>query len=102
MAAPDAPDPIVLVLFGATGDLAKRLVLPSFFRLAQEGLLPADWRLIGSGRRSKTDDEFRDDVHAAVEEFGAVKPADGPWDAFAARLRFAGGGFTADDPGELL
>ena len=102
MAAPEAPDPIVFVLFGATGDLAKRLVLPSFFRLAQEGLLPAEWRLIGSGRRSKTDDEFRDDVHAAVEEFGAVKPADGPWDAFAARLRFAGGGFTPDDPGELL
>ncbi|HSK59017.1 MAG TPA: glucose-6-phosphate dehydrogenase [Actinomycetospora sp.] len=102
MAAPEAPDPIVFVLFGATGDLAKRLVLPSFFRLAYEGLLPDRWQLIGSGRRSKTDDEFRDDVRAAVEEFGAIKPADGPWDAFAARLRFAGGGFTVDDPGELL
>ncbi|PVZ09076.1 glucose-6-phosphate dehydrogenase [Actinomycetospora cinnamomea] len=100
--APEAPDPIVFVLFGATGDLARRLVLPSFFRLALEGLLPAEWRLIGSGRRRKTDDEFRDDVHAALEEFGSTRPADGPWHAFSARLRFAGGGFTADDPGDLL
>lgn len=97
-----SPGPTVFVLFGATGDLAKRLVLPSFFRLAQEKLLPSDWRLIGSGRRRKTDDEFRDDVHAALEQFGTT-PADGAtWDEFSPRLRFAGGGFTVDDPGELL
>jgi glucose-6-phosphate 1-dehydrogenase len=100
--SPESPGPTVFVLFGATGDLAKRLVLPSFFRLVQEKLLPAEWRLIGSGRRSKTDDEFRDDVHAALEQFGGTKPQDGPWDEFAERLRFAGGGFTPDDPGELL
>ncbi len=95
------PAPTVFVLFGATGDLAKRLVLPAFFRLAQEGLLPPDWRLIGSGRRRKSDDEFRDDVHAALEEFGP-KPADGPWDEFSSRLGFASDGFSPDDPGRLL
>ena len=98
----DAPGPTVFVLFGATGDLAKRLVLPSFFRLVQEKLLPDDWRLIGNGRRTKTDDEFRDEVREALEQFGGLTPEDGPWDEFAAGLRFAGGGFTADDPGELL
>ena len=102
MSAPDSPGPTVFVLFGATGDLAKRLVLPSFFRLVQEKLLPDEWRLIGSGRREKTDDEFRDDVQAALEQFGGLTPEDGPWDEFSAGLRFAGGGFTAEDPGELL
>ncbi len=102
VSAPDSPGPTVFVLFGATGDLAKRLVLPSFFRLVQEKLLPDEWRLIGSGRREKSDDEFRDDVRAALEEFGGLTPEDGPWDEFCAGLRFAGGGFTTDDPGALL
>ena len=102
VSAPDSPGPTVFVLFGATGDLAKRLVLPSFFRLVQEKLLPDEWRLIGSGRREKTDDEFRDDVRAALEQFGGLTPEDGPWDEFSAGLRFAGGGFTAEDPGKLL
>ncbi len=93
--------PTAFVLFGASGDLAARLVLPAFYRLAQEGLLPATWRLIGSGRREKSDDEFRDDVHASLTKFGP-KPEEGPWDDFAAQLRFAGGGFSTDDPGELL
>ena len=50
MAADARPGPTVFVLFGATGDLAKRMVLPAFYRLAIEGLLPADWLLVGNGR----------------------------------------------------
>jgi glucose-6-phosphate 1-dehydrogenase len=99
----DTP-PTVFVLFGASGDLAARLVLPAFFRLAQEKLLPAQWQLIGSGRRQLSDDDFRDHVHEKLTEFGP-KPDDGPreaWDEFASRLHFAGNGFTADDPGELV
>jgi len=45
---PDQPDPHVFVLFGATGDLANRMLLPGFARLAEAGLMPSDWRLIGS------------------------------------------------------
>ena len=93
--------PTVFVLFGATGDLARRMVLPAFFQLAQHGLLPPDWRLIGSGRGERSDDDFVEHVRGALEEFGP-SPDDGPWDEFAARLRFAGGGFTVEDPGQLL
>jgi glucose-6-phosphate 1-dehydrogenase len=45
-----AARPAVFVLFGATGDLAKRMVLPALYRLACEGLLPRQWLLMGNGR----------------------------------------------------
>ncbi|GGF42884.1 glucose-6-phosphate dehydrogenase [Williamsia phyllosphaerae] len=92
--------PTVFVLFGSTGDLAKRMVLPAFFELAHRDLLPARWRLIGNGRGQRTDDEFRDHVKDALDEFGTGTDND-TWRTFAENLRFAGGGFTADDPGAL-
>ena len=103
MSDPGTPDipPTVFVLFGASGDLAARLVLPAFYRLAQEELLPESWLLIGSGRRRLSDDDFRDHVHGVLGEFGP-KPEDGPWEEFASRLRFAGDGFSVDDAGQLV
>jgi glucose-6-phosphate 1-dehydrogenase len=95
------PTPTVFVLFGATGDLAHRMVLPAFYRLAQEGLLPPDWRLIGNGRGDVSHENFQQRVHDALSEFGP-HPDEGPWEEFSARLRFAGGGFDPDDPGHLL
>jgi glucose-6-phosphate 1-dehydrogenase len=95
------PTSTVFVLYGATGDLARRLVLPSFYRLAIAGLLPEDWRMIAEGRGEVTDEEFQEEVRKALEEFGP-SPADGPWDEVRRRFRFAGGGFRADDPGSLL
>ena len=96
-----APGPTIFVLFGATGDLAKRLVIPAFYRLALEGLLPRHWLLIGNGRGDLTDEDFRKHVHDVLTEFGP-KPEQPAWDAFALRVLFAGGGFTADNPGSLL
>jgi len=93
-------DSTVFVLYGATGDLARRMVLPALFRLAQEELLPHDWRLIGNGRGDVSHDDFRAHVHDALTEFGP-QPDEGPWEQFCSRLRFAGGGFSADDPGSL-
>jgi glucose-6-phosphate 1-dehydrogenase len=98
--ATDLP-PTVFVLYGATGDLAHRMVLPAFFSLAQRGLLPADWRLIGNGRGDVSHEDFAGRVHDALAEFGP-HPDEGPWEEFRARLRFAGGGFGSDDPGSLL
>ena len=95
------PEPTVLMLFGATGDLAHRLVLPALFRLAQDGLLPEDWRIVGNGRGDVSHEDFQERVRKSLEEFGP-KPEDGPWEEFRDRLRFAGGGFEASDPGSLL
>ncbi|MBY6414260.1 glucose-6-phosphate dehydrogenase (NADP(+)) [Rhodococcus sp. BP-252] len=90
--------PTIFVLFGATGDLAKRMVLPSFYELHAGGLLPEKWVLIGNGRHDTSDEEFRDHVHDALDEFGSGTDH---WDAFSERIRFAGKGFTVDDPGAL-
>src|SRR6266699_2980823 len=97
--SPD-PGPTVFVLFGATGDLAKRMVLPAFYRLACEGLLPRQWLLVGNGRGDIAHINFRAHVHDALTEFGP-KPEGKDWDSFAQRLFFAGGGFSSDSPGSL-
>src|SRR5689334_22617727 len=86
----------VFVLFGATGDLAARMVLPAFWTLANEGLLPKDWILVGNGRGDVSHENFRAHVREVVGS-----PSHG-WGDFAKRLRFAGGGFDSDSPGSLL
>lgn len=95
------PQPTAFMLYGATGDLAHRLVLPAFYRLAIAGLLPEDWRLVGNGRGDVAHEDFQERVRRSLEEFGP-KPEEGPWEEFRSRLRFAGGGFQASDPGSLL
>jgi glucose-6-phosphate 1-dehydrogenase len=95
------PQPTLFILYGATGDLAHRLVLPAFFQLAIAGLLPDDWRLVGNGRGDVSHEDFQERVRQSLEEFGP-KPSEGPWDEFRSRLRFAGGGFDSSNPGTLL
>ena len=92
--------PAVFVLFGATGDLARRMVLPALYRLACEGLLPRQWLLVGNGRGEITHENFRARVHDALTEFGS-KPEGTDWDSFAQRVFFAGGGFSPGNPGAL-
>ena len=99
--SPELP-PTVFVLFGATGDLAKRLVLPAFYRLAQESLLPRQWLLVGNGRGNVAHEDFRKHVREALDEFGPEPASAAEWKAFAERVLFAGGGFTSDSPGSLL
>ena len=96
-----ADDAVVFVVFGATGDLAKRMVLPAFFDLARHGLMPERWLLVGNGRGDVSHEDFAGRVSESLTEFGPA-PEDGPWDDFRPRLRFAGGGFEKDDPGSLL
>jgi glucose-6-phosphate 1-dehydrogenase len=83
------PDDHVIVLFGATGDLARRKLLPGLFHLALAGLLPDRYQLIGSARRQLTDEQFTELARQAVTEFGTAKPVGDAWDAFQRRLSFA-------------
>src|SRR6202161_422881 len=92
--------PTIFFLFGATADLAKRMVLPAFYRLALEGLLPKQWLLVGNGRGNVAHEDFRAHIYDALTEFGP-QPEQGPWEAFAQRVLFAGGGFSSEDPGSL-
>jgi glucose-6-phosphate 1-dehydrogenase len=93
--------PTVFVLFGATGDLARRMVLPGFHGLYDKSLLPDTWRLIGCGRRQMSDDAFRKEVSEALDEFGTEIDEVSTTD-FLSNVRFAGSGFTEQDPGELM
>jgi glucose-6-phosphate 1-dehydrogenase len=96
-----ADEPIVFTLFGATGDLAHRMVLPAYFQLFQRGLLPENWLLVGNGRGDTSHTEFREVFRKALQD-SDISPSDDEWKQFSDRLRFAGGGFDSNDPGSLL
>ncbi|HWG01714.1 MAG TPA: glucose-6-phosphate dehydrogenase [Trebonia sp.] len=85
------PDDHVIVLFGATGDLAKRKLLPGLFHLHVAGLLPREYRIIGSAPASfgMTEVDFRKHARDAVTQFGITKPDDQTWPEFERRLSFA-------------
>jgi glucose-6-phosphate 1-dehydrogenase len=95
------PGPHVIVLFGATGDLAKRKLLPGLYHLYVAGLLPDEFRVIGSAPpgAAVSDEEFRGTAHSACTEFGNCKP-DESWNDFAAHLSF--GASSPEDPSPLV
>jgi glucose-6-phosphate 1-dehydrogenase len=96
------PGDHVIVLFGATGDLAKRKLLPGLFHLAKSGLLPVGYRVIGSApaQFALTDDEFRAHAKAACAQFGLAKPTGPAWKEFESRLHF--GAADPDNPKPLI
>ncbi|HEX8557730.1 MAG TPA: glucose-6-phosphate dehydrogenase [Pyrinomonadaceae bacterium] len=84
-----AAEPCAVVIFGASGDLAKRKLIPALYRLVQERLLPAEFAIVGLGRTPMTDEEFREKMKAAVVEFSDAKSVDEEvWRSFAAGLQF--------------
>ena len=82
------PDDHIVVLFGATGDLARRELLPGLFRLARAGLLPERYRIIATSRQNLSDQWLRDLAREAVKESGQL-PCTAPWQTFASNLSFA-------------
>jgi glucose-6-phosphate 1-dehydrogenase len=89
------PDDHVIVLFGATGDLAKRKLLPGLFHLAAAGLLPRKYRIIGSApaKFAISTDEFRAHAKQACQDFCITKPTreTAAWAEFQQHLSFAPG-----------
>ena len=85
------PDNHVLELFGATGDLARRKLIPGLFRLHAAGLLPREYRVIGSAPASSamTTGQFLEHAEQVCSEFCITKPDDPLWSEFPANLSFA-------------
>ena len=85
-----------LVIFGATGDLAQRKLLPALYNLAHEGSLPERFELIGIARSGHSDDEFREVVRESITRFSRRKPDKDVLDGLLCDLRYVPGSF--DDP----
>lgn len=88
------PQPLSLVIFGATGDLTHRKLIPALYSLAAAGLLPDRMAIIGFGRSERRDDDFRQGLRQSVEESG-VRVRDREWESFAERVTYLRG--TYDD-----
>ena len=89
------PEPAVVVIFGASGDLTKRKLLPALFHLEQSGLLPAEFAVVGVARRPLRD-EFAKDMREGILQFGGVKEGDKKLDGFMERVSYYAMNF--DDP----
>jgi len=88
--------PTVVVIFGASGDLTARKLLPAVYNLSHDNLLPADFHLVGFGRKLMADGEFRAVAEAAVKEFSRREPEPAVWARVAARTSYVAGGY--DEP----
>jgi glucose-6-phosphate 1-dehydrogenase len=89
------PDPLVLVIFGGTGDLARRKLIPALWKLREDGLLPDEFAIVGNSREEIDDAEFRRRMREALDEF-ANAPDAGKWAEFERRIFYVYG--STDDP----
>jgi glucose-6-phosphate 1-dehydrogenase len=87
-------DPCNIVFFGASGDLTKRMLLPAMYNLRLGDTLPNNYGIVGFSRTEWSDDEFRDEMKKAIDEFSRSGPAKDPmWSDFAKRLSYVSGDF---------
>ena len=92
----ERPSPQAIVIFGASGDLAKRKVLPALYNLSREGLLPDPCAIVGFSRSAWDDDGFREHARASIREFSRTPLEDAAWTTFAAALSYVPG--SIEDP----
>ena len=86
------PESCTMVIFGASGDLTRRKLLPALYNLALDGLLPDGFAVVGFARSEMTDQQFRQEALEAVREFSR-RPVDAAlWDSFARGLFYTGAG----------
>jgi glucose-6-phosphate 1-dehydrogenase len=83
-----APEPCTLVIFGATGDLTHRKLIPALYNLAAEGALPPAINIIGFARREKSSDEFRSELEASARKFSRTALNEDLWKSFAASITY--------------
>jgi glucose-6-phosphate 1-dehydrogenase len=93
-AARTAP-PNTVVIFGASGDLTQRKLVPALYNLALERLLPAGFAIVGVARRDISNENFREQMLAGINQFSRNRPADPAiWDSFAKGICYHQGNFT--------
>ena len=85
------------MIFGASGDLTKRKLVPALHNLQAEGLIPPESAIVGTARSDFTNEAFRDQMRAAVAEHSRIEPTDEGWQTFARDLHYVSG--DASDPG---
>jgi glucose-6-phosphate 1-dehydrogenase len=88
------PTPLTLVIFGASGDLTARKLIPSLYRLDRKGRLPAELRVVGVARSPFADGAYRDKLKGALREFLPKEYDAAAWDAFARRAFYVAGDAT--------
>ncbi|MDT4997714.1 MAG: glucose-6-phosphate 1-dehydrogenase [Pseudonocardiales bacterium] len=99
---PRVPEPCALVVFGVTGDLARKKLLPAIYDLANRGLLPADFVLLGFARRDWEDGDFEDVAKKAAKEHARTNWNEEVWDRLAADIKFVPGSFDDDEAFDTL
>jgi glucose-6-phosphate 1-dehydrogenase len=91
------PPPTAMVVFGGSGDLAHRKIVPALYNLELHRLLPQNFAIVGSSRTEFSHDEYRTDMRKAVEEFSRTQPIQRQvWESFASRLFYVPG--SSSDP----
>ena len=83
-----------IVIFGASGDLTRRKLIPSLYDLHRKGRLPKNWRIIGVSRTEYTDEAFRDHAEAGVKEFAPASYDKKTWREFAQNVSYLQGDLT--------
>lgn len=89
----------VFVIFGGTGDLTKRKLIPAIFTLMYEDKLPENFTIVSIGRRNKTNEEYREEMHESVRKFSRFTLTDELWDKFSKRIFYKNFDFTSDNEG---
>src|SRR3989440_2118651 len=90
-----AVDPCSIVIFGASGDLTARKLIPALYHLCKENQMPPAFRIIGFARREKTDDSWRAELREALDQFSRTKPVDEKvWQEFAQHVFYCQGDIT--------
>ncbi len=99
LAGPRTPDPCALVIFGASGDLSRRKLLPALYALARNGLLPDAFAVLGVGRTEMTDAGFQAHMRGAIEQHGRFAFDEDVWRELAAGMRYVAAGLDDESAG---
>src|SRR5690348_8348403 len=90
-------EPCSIVIFGASGDLTSRKLIPALYHLCKEKQMPPDFRIIGFARREKSDESWREELRHDLDQYSRTKPVDeAVWRDFSSHIVYCQGDLTAE------